>query len=106
MLKPQPRILPGWARLFILISPAALLAALCWFLITNSIKLAAVIQIVAEANKAGLLKQPGIVELVEKAFGGTTSLAVLCITVVGVAILNLFLMIISARSTRAARTSN
>ena len=104
MLKMQPRILPGWAWMFVLLTPAVLVLSLLWFVINQSLKVSAVVQIVDKASDAGLLEQPDVRELAQTAFSGSAPFAVLCASIVAVVLLN-FTIIFTARRSNSVQQS-
>lgn len=96
MLKLKPCTLPAWAWGAVLLTPAVLVISLLWFVINESLKASAVVQIVAKASEAGLLEQPGVRALAQTAFSGSAPFTILCASIVAVVILN-FAIIFTAR---------
>lgn len=104
-MKINPRVLPAWAWVFVLLTPAVLILSLLWFAMNQSLQVAAMVQIVAKASEAGLLEQPDIRALAQTAFSGSASFTVLCASIAAVGLV-MFIIIFTARRNSSNQHAN
>jgi hypothetical protein len=100
MFKMNPRDLPDWAWLVVLFTPPALLTSLLWFIVSETMKVTAMVQFVAKAGEAGLLERPGVRELAVAAFSDAAPFQVLIVIISAVVMLNMAIVISARRSAR------
>lgn len=97
MSKTTARTLPAWAWVSVLATPAVLLAALLWFIVTEAMRTLAVVQILSKATEAGLLQQPDVQDMAIAAVSGGTAYWVLCAAVMAVVLLSFGIMFTARR---------
>lgn len=98
MLKIQPRTIPGWAWLYTLLAPSALLVTLLWFLTNEALRASAVAQIVLQAMRAGLLNQPDVESLTHTALSGSGTLSTLCVIIGAISFLPFAIIVLARRA--------
>lgn len=71
MLKIEPRVLPAWAWVSIIVTPFLLLAPLLWFVMNEAIGKSAVLNVFGKALEARMLTQQDSQSLIDSVFNAS-----------------------------------